>query len=61
MLKKLALIAIASGLLAEALRQLMQRAEERGYARRQRETKPAVQRWEDEGGLVPETMKPAGS
>ncbi|MEO8039364.1 MAG: hypothetical protein ABI794_11375 [Betaproteobacteria bacterium] len=59
MFRKLVMIAIASGLAVKGLQQLLQRAETRAYARLRRDQKVAVNRWEDEGGLVPDAATPA--
>ena len=53
MLKKIAIAAIASGVLAKGLSLLLQKIQTYADERRQAEQKPEVQRWEDEGGLVP--------
>jgi hypothetical protein len=59
MLKKLLMFAITSGLAAKLVQSMMQRS--RGGAHRANTPKPAVERWEDEGGLVPDVAKPPQS
>ena len=55
MLKKLILIAIASSVAATAARWFVKRVEVQD---RRAERKTDVQRWEDEGGMVPVSGEP---
>ena len=53
MLKKLITIALTSGLAAMFMDMLLRRAEESTRLQTARDRKLELQRWEDEGGLVP--------